>query len=267
MANAVWHMNGLSLHYYTVPNTWANKGSALDFSEKEYYMTLKKTLFMEELINNHSRIMDVYDPGKRVGLIVDEWGTWYDSEKDSKSGVLFQQNTMRDALVAAVNLNIFNRRCDRVKMANIAQLVNVLQAVILTEGEKMLLTPTYHVFDLYKEHQGGTLIDSYVETTCIGPEDALVPNLHVSASQNSSGKTHITLANLSAEKGYPIEMELSGASADEVSAKILTGEIHAHNDFTACNRLKTENFTGITRNGKNINFIIPACSVLAIKAG
>jgi alpha-N-arabinofuranosidase len=267
MANAAWHMNGLSLHYYTIPNTWANKGSALNFSEKEYYMTLKKTLFMEELINNHSRIMDIYDPGKRVGLIVDEWGTWYDTEKGSNSGVLFQQNTMRDALVAAVNLNIFNKHCGRVKMANIAQMVNVLQAVILTDGEKMLLTPTYHVFDLYKEHQGGTLIESYVETSGIGTEDALVPNLNVSASQSGSGKVHITLANLCAQSSYPVDMELSGAATGAVSAKILAGEMHAHNDFADSSRLKTEDFTGITHNGKNFNFIIPACSVLAITVG
>jgi len=267
MANAAWHMNGLSLHYYTIPNTWANKGSALNFTEKEYYMTLKKTLFMEELINNHGRIMDIYDPGKRVGLIIDEWGTWYDTEKGSTSGILFQQNTMRDALVAAVNLNIFNKHCDRVKMTNIAQTVNVLQAVILTSGEKMLLTPTYHVFDLYKEHQEGTLIESYAETSCIGIEDALVPNLNVSASQNSGGKVHITLANLCAESGYPVEMELSGVTTGEVSAKILTGKINDHNDFEDSGRLKTENFTGITRNGNNFNFVIPACSVLAIAAG
>jgi alpha-N-arabinofuranosidase len=174
---------------------------------------------------------------------------------------------MRDALVAAINLNIFNKHCDRVKMANIAQLVNVLQAVILTKGEKMLLTPTYHVFDLYKEHQEGTLIDSYIETSSVGIEDAVVPNLHVSASQNSGGKVHVTLANLSAQNSYPVEMELSGVTAGGVSAKILTGEIHAHNDFTDIDKLKTEDFKGITRNGQSLNFVIPACSVLAVTAG
>ena len=147
-------MDGLSLHYYTVPETWDHKGSATEFAEKDWYKTMKKTMYMEELIRRHSAIMDQYDPDKKVGMIVDEWGTWYDVEPGTNPGFLYQQNTMRDALVAGINLNLFNKHSDRVKMANIAQMVNVLQSMILTEGEKMVKTPTYHVFDLYQVHQG-----------------------------------------------------------------------------------------------------------------
>ena len=128
-------MDGLSLHYYTVPETWDHKGSATEFAEKDWYKTMKKTMYMEELIRRHSAIMDQYDPDKKVGMIVDEWGTWYDVEPGTNPGFLYQQNTMRDALVAGINLNLFNKHSDRVKMANIAQMVNVLQSMILTEGK------------------------------------------------------------------------------------------------------------------------------------
>ncbi len=130
------YCDAITLHYYTHPGGWQHKGSALDFSEEEYYRTLKLTLRMDELIQHHTAIMDKYDNEHRVGLIVDEWGTWFDVEPGTNPGFLYQQNTMRDALVAAINLNIFNQHSDRVIMANIAQMVNVLQAVILTDGER-----------------------------------------------------------------------------------------------------------------------------------
>jgi len=266
MSSAKNLMQGLSLHYYTITNTWAKKGSATDFTEQEYYTTLKKALFMEEIVANHSNVMDKYDPEKNIGIIVDEWGTWFDVEPGTNPGFLYQQNTMRDALVAAVTLNIFNQHCSRVKMANIAQMVNVLQALILTDGEKMLLTPTYHVFDLYKEHQEGTLIESYAETTSAGTEDAPVPDLHVSASEKD-GKIHITLANLSSRESRKVTMELLGAKIDNISARILTDSIHAHNDFANTNKVKPADFKDFSRTEAGASFTIPACSVMGITAG
>ena len=159
------YMNGLSLHYYTVPGAFEKKTAATGFDTNTYYETIRKALYMDELITRHTEIMSRYDPEHKVGLVVDEWGTWYDVEPGTNPGFLYQQNTMRDAIVAAVTLNIFNAHSDRVVMvANIAQLVNVLQSVILTEGEKMVLTPTYHVFDLYKHHHDATLLNSHLET-------------------------------------------------------------------------------------------------------
>ena len=162
-------MNGLSLHYYTLPTgSWTgSKGSATDFDEEGWFKTLKQTLVMEELVTKHSVIMDKYDPEKKVALIVDEWGAWYDVEPGTNPGFLYQQNTLRDALIAGINLNIFNNHCDRVQMANIAQLVNVLQAVILTEGDKILV-PTYHVFDMYKVHQDAELLSVDFESIDYG---------------------------------------------------------------------------------------------------
>ena len=210
-------MNGLSLHYYTVPGTWEHKGSALEFDEKEYYVTLKKTLYMDELIKGHGAIMDQYDPEKKIGLIIDEWGNWFDVEPGTNPGFLYQQNTMRDAIVAGINLNIFNKHCDRVKMANIAQMVNVLQSVILTEGEKMVLTPTYHVFHMYKYHQDAELLESSIDTETIGvDEENKVPNLNESVSMAEDGTVNITLTNLSATESYPVELALQGVPTLQV---------------------------------------------------
>ena len=160
MSQAAQQMQGLSLHYYTLPTGDWNKpkGSATQFGEDAWHATLARTLQMDEFIQKHSAIMDKYDPQKRVGLMVDEWGTWYDQEPGTNLGALYQQNGIRDAIVAGINLNIFNQHSDRVQMANIAQMVNVLQSMILTNKEKMILTPTYHVFEMYKVHQGATLI-------------------------------------------------------------------------------------------------------------
>ncbi|MCI7324746.1 alpha-N-arabinofuranosidase, partial [bacterium] len=197
MERAGGWVDAVSLHYYTLPHDdWQHKGSALDFTRAEYYTTLRKALRMDELVENHSRILRQYQGSRTVGLIVDEWGTWYDVEPGTNPGFLYQQNTMRDALVAAVSLNIFNNHCDTVCMANIAQMVNVLQAMILTEGERMVLTPTYHVFALYKDHQNARQLESYVGAALVGEGEEQVPDLHVSASQGTDGAILITAANL-----------------------------------------------------------------------
>ena len=202
-------MDGLSLHYYTLPeDDWSHKGSALDFDDAAWYKTLAKAFKLDELIHKHSTIMDKYDPEKKIGLICDEWGTWYDVEPGTNPGFLYQQSTMRDALVAGLSLNIFNKHCDRVKMANIAQLVNVLQAVILTEGPKMLRTPTYHVFHMYKYHQDADLVESYIDgVEQIGEDEKFkVPNLQESASVDKDGVVTITLNNLSIDKAEEVEI-------------------------------------------------------------
>ena len=198
MREARYVMDGLALHYYTrlvdpakVRN--ANRGSATEFGENEWFTIMEKALFTDELVRRHSTIMDVYDPEKRVALIVDEWGTWYEVEPGTNPGFLYQQNTLRDALVAGISLNIFNNHCDRVRMANIAQTVNVLQAMILTEGEKMIVTPTYHVFDMYKVHQDATLLPFDLQCDDYVFEDKAVPQISLSASKDADEVIHISL--------------------------------------------------------------------------
>ncbi|MFQ9511457.1 MAG: alpha-N-arabinofuranosidase [Lachnospiraceae bacterium] len=257
-------MDGLSLHYYTVPFEWNDKGSATDFDAETWYLTLKKTLKMEELINRHSAIMNQYDPNKRIGLIVDEWGTWYNVEPGTNPGFLYQQNTMRDALVAGINLNIFNKHCDRVKMANIAQLVNVLQSVLLTEGDRMVKTPTFYVFKMFKNHQGATLIDSYLETEVIGSKNNLVPNMTESVSMQEDGTITMTINNLSLTESYPVDSIFEDTHIRSAKATILTNKMDALNTFDNPEVVKEEEYHDINVTNKGIQFKIPPCSVIQL---
>ena len=229
-------MWGLSLHNYTWPQN--NERSATNFSEKTYFETLKTTMKMDELITRHSTIMDKYDPNKTIALAVDEWGIWTDCEPGTNPGFLYQQNSLRDALIAAVNFDIFNKHADRVKMANIAQTVNVLQSVILTDGEKMLLTPTYHAFKLYTAHHGASLLPVYFKSPDYWLDNEKIPAVSCTASKNSpgGGGINITLTNIDAEKEQEIEIEIRGVeninNIKSVSAEILTAEkISSHNTF------------------------------------
>lgn len=258
-------MDGLSLHYYTFPETednWDKKGSATDFTEDIFYQTLKRSFFMEELVKRHGAIMDQYDPDKNIGLIVDEWGVWTDVEPGTNPGFLYQQNTMRDALVAGINLNIFNKHCDRVKMANIAQMVNVLQSVILTDGERMIKTPTWFVFYLYQAHQDAELLDSTLETAMVGPEGHQAPNMTESVSMGKDGKMHITLTNESVTEDYPIDVILDSGKAVDVSGMILTGEMHEHNTFDNPDQVKCTSFDDVKLTDDGLKLTLPKCSVL-----
>lgn len=220
---------------------------------------------METLIQNHGAIIDKYDPDKKIGMIVDEWGAWYTCEPGTNPGFLYQQNTMRDALIAGINLNIFNKHCDRVKMANLAQIVNVLQAVILTEGDKMILTPTYHVFHMYKCHQDAELLDSYIETKEIGTQEYPVPNLQESVSLGKDGKIHITLNNLSVTEDYEVETILADTVVKTVKGTILTNEMHKHNTFEQPDLVHPENFENCNITPDGLKFVIPSCSVLHLE--
>lgn len=257
-------MDGLSLHYYTVPYAWEHKGAATGFSREDWYVTLQKAAHIDELITKHAAIMDKTDPAKRVAMVVDEWGTWFDVEPGTNPGFLYQQNTMRDALVAAITLNIFNKHADRVRMACLAQTVNVLQAVLLTDGEKIVRTPTFHVFDLYKAHQGADAVESYIENTLVGIDDAKVPALTESASIAADGTLTLTLGNLSMDAEAPIDAELLGYAPKSVSARILNAAPGAHNTFDAPEAVKPAPFTAIQLNGNKLSFTLPANAVIEI---
>ena len=261
MREAGRYMDGLSLHYYTLcGDSWDQKGSATEFTEEDYYKTLRKAARMDELIAGHDAVMSRYDPEKRVGLVVDEWGTWYDVEPGTNPGFLYQQNTMRDAMVAAVTLNIFNRHCDRVVMANLAQTVNVLQSVLLTEGEKVVLTPTYHVFDLYRAHQDAREIDCFVRAETVGPDPWRMEQISASASEKNGVYT-VTAANLDA--GKPAELRITGVKAGKVSARVLAGEIHDKNDFDASPVGIRALEAAVAENG-DVLLTLPACAAAEI---
>lgn len=254
------HVKGIALHFYSIPD-WNAKGFATEFDEEAYYNLLSTANFMEPLLTRHTEIMNRYDPDNEIGLVVDEWGCWYEVEPGTNPGFLYQQNTMRDALVAALTLNIFNRHSKRVVMANLAQVVNVLQAIILTEGEKMIKTPTYHVFDLYKEHQDGEAVYCFSENEnmCDGRN---TPMLSSSASVKEGVMT-ITLANCSLREEVEVTCDICNFSGTQVSAKILTGEVHAHNDFDAPDNVRIEDYTAELEDGV-LKVKLPACSVVSV---
>ncbi len=220
---------------------------------------------MENLISKQSAIMDQYDPQKKIGLVVDEWGNWYDVEPGSNPGFLYQQNTLRDALTAAVNLDLFQAHADRVSMANIAQMINVLQAMILTDNEKMVLTPTYHVFDLYQVHQGATLVPLDVKSPDYELNGKTVSSLHATASRNAEGKIHLSLVNLDANRPAHVSITVpSGSSLG--NGRILTApELNRHNTFDHPDAVKPSPFDGAHVNGATLTVNLPSKSVVVLE--
>jgi alpha-N-arabinofuranosidase len=221
---------------------------------------------MDEIVKRHSEIMDKYDPQKRVALIVDEWGAWHAVEPGTNPGFLFQQNSLRDALVAGVSLNILNSHCDRVKMANIAQMVNVLQAMILTKDEQMILTPTYHVFEMYTVHHDATLLP--VELSCRDYSfgTSTIPALNVSASKDQSGKVHISICNLDAKAPAELVCELRGAQPKKATGRMLTAEtITEHNTFEKPEAVWPTDFGDFSITGGLLTVKLPAKSVVVLE--
>jgi alpha-N-arabinofuranosidase len=264
MRETVRQIDGIGVHYYTVPGTWQKKGPATGFDEEAYARTISKTLLMDELVRKHAAIMDKYDPAKRVNLAVDEWGTWYDVEPGTNPGFLFQQNTMRDAIVTAININIFARYADRVRMTNIAQMVNVLQAMILTDGDKMVLTPTYHVFRMYQPFQDATILPVELKSRWYNKDQWTVPAVSASAARGTDGLVRVALVNVDPNRPATISAALTGVTASGVEGEILTGAIQAHNRFDAPDAVKPAPFTGASVAGGTLNVTLPAASVVVL---
>lgn len=264
MQNIGARMDGISLHYYTIPRTWADKGSATNFDTNEYLTTIGKTLYMNELINRHSIIMDQYDPQKKIGLIVDEWGIWTNVEPGTNPGFLFQQNSLRDAIIAALNFNIFNQHADRVHMANIAQMVNVLQSIILTNGDKMILTPTYYAFKMYKEHMDGQFLDSYLRCDSINVGKDKIPMLNVS----SSIKDHVvtmSIVNIDPTRDANLTCDLRGLKFKTVQGIILTSKnLTDINTFESPNNVNLKPFLSAKLMDNKIMLTVPAKSIITL---
>ncbi|MCW3089356.1 MAG: alpha-N-arabinofuranosidase [Ferruginibacter sp.] len=260
-------MWGLTLHHYTLPSgNWGKKGSATSFDEKEYFNTMKNCLFMDELVTRHSTIMDKYDPAKKVALVVDEWGIWTDVEPGTNPGFLYQQNSLRDALVAGTTLNIFNNHSDRVRMANLAQTINVLQALILTKGNQILLTPTYHIFDMYKVHQDAKLLPVNFNSPDYTNGDNKIPAVNISASEDSSGAVHISLVNLDPNRKISIRSSLPGIGWKSVQGQILTSKkLTDVNSFENPNNIKIAPFNGAKKEGDQLVVELPAQSVVVLE--
>jgi alpha-N-arabinofuranosidase len=261
-------MNGLALHYYTLPtgNWRGGKGSATQFGEDQYFSTLRNTWKMEELITRHGAIMDKHDPQKRVGMVVDEWGIWTDVEPGTNPGFLYQQNTLRDAILAAINLHIFQAHADRVTMANIAQMINVLQAMILTDKEKILLTPTYHVFEMFKVHQGATSLAMQLTTPDYVMGDRKIPALSASASRDAAGKIHLSFSHADPNRPIVVECKIAGMTLKAIAGRVLTAPaVNAHNTFAAPDVVTPQRFDGATLTAGGLRVTLPAKSVVVLE--
>ena len=258
-------IEGVALHSYSFVE-WNDKGSATDFNEEQYFSTMKTALWMQELIDKHTDIMDKYDPEMEIDLIVDEWGGWYEVEEGTNPGFLYQQNTMRDAMIAGVTLNIFNNESERVKMANLAQTVNVLQAVALTDGEDMILTPTYHVLKMYTVHHDAQLLPVKFDSPDYLFNGETLPAVSVSASRNENGNVNISLVNIDSQKKNKVEIDLSGLDVNNMKATILNSErLQDHNTFDDPENIVIENFKDFRLRRGKLEVTLPAHSVVVLE--
>ncbi|MEP7252574.1 MAG: alpha-L-arabinofuranosidase C-terminal domain-containing protein [Ginsengibacter sp.] len=258
-------ISGTGLHHYSVIE-WNHKGPAVDFTEQQYFATLKSAWEMEELVTKHSAIMDKYDPKKKVALAVDEWGGWYDVEPGTNPGFLYQQNTMRDAMIAGMTLNIFNNHSDRVRMANLAQTINVLQAVILTNKEKIILTPTYHVMEMYNVHQDAMLLPLTVNSDYYTFGNESLPAVSGSASRDSVGLTHISLTNINSKKDEAVTIKIDGKKYTKVTGRILTSKkMQDHNTFEQPDTVVPQIFTDASLKGNTLSVKLPPFSVVVLE--
>ncbi len=259
-------IQGISYHHYTVCHDWSNKGSATNFDENEWFLTISKNIEMEKTLEGHLEIMDKYDPENNVALIADEWGNWHDPEPGTNPGFLYQQNTLRDAITASIYLNVFNNHAYRVKMANIAQTVNVLQAMVLTKGNKIVKTPTFYVFKLYKVHMDALLLPIQLNSELYALGENSVPAISASASKNKEGEINITLTNVNPNKIIQTTLNLEGLENFDIQkVKVITAdEMNALNDFDKDEMVNIKHFEEYDQDGNNIILDMPPKSIVLL---
>ena len=258
-------MDGVGFHHYSVID-WGKKGSATEFSEEQYFTIMKRAYDIDAMVKQTRALMDRYDPKKKLAMVIDEWGGWYDVEKGTNPGFLFQQNTIRDAMIAGMTLNIFNNNADRVRLANIAQTVNVLQAVVLTQGAKMILTPTYHVFEMYNVHHDAVMLPLSISTQDYAFGTDKLPAVSASASKDKSGAVHISLVNIDMNKTQEVTINVRGIKASNVTGRILmSAKVQDCNTFEDPNKIKPAEFKGVMLKGDDLKVTLPPASVVVLE--
>lgn len=269
VGDAKGQIDSISLHYYTLPTgDWSKKGAAIGFDEAAWAATFARTRALEDYIRGHDAVMDKHDPANKLGLMVAEWGTWYDATPGTNAAFLQQENSLRDALIAATNFHIFHRHADRVQMANIAQMVNVLQAMILTDGPKMALTPTYHAFMLYQPFQGATALPVDVATPSYRVGDTQVPAVDVTAARGESGAVHVALVNVDPDENAEVEVALNGLRSGTVQGKVLTApRMDSRNTFDQPNAVVPGTFSGARWRDGKLHVTMPAKSIVVLTVG
>lgn len=260
-------IQGYSFHYYTVCHGWDKKGSAIDFNENDWFFTLKNTLVMEERLEEHIKIMDEFDPENKIGLIADEWGNWFDVEPGTNPAFLYQQNTVRDAVTAALYLNIYNNHARRVKMGNIAQTINVLQSVLLTKDDQLVKTPTFYVFKMYRVHQEATLLPTTVTCDSYTFGELSIPGVSASASIDSNQKIHFSLVNLNPNSPAEIKTEITGIKKiAKITGEIITSSaMNDYNDFGKAEKVNIKPFSGFKSDKNILSISLPAGSVVTLE--
>ena len=258
-------VDALALHHYSVID-WNHKGSATDFTEEQYFTTMQRASLTEEYVQKHSAIMDKYDPQKKIALVVDEWGGWYDVEPGTNPAFLYQQNTMRDAMIAGLTLNIFNNHCDRVRMANLAQCVNVLQAVILTNEKKIILTPTFHVMEMYNVHQDAAMIPLDISSNDYVLNDKKLKAISASASKDTNGVVHISLVNIDAKNKQDVTIDITGLPAKTLTGRILhSDKLQDYDSFDNPGKIKPVSFNEAKISNNTVSVTMPAFSVIVLE--
>ncbi|RJG24371.1 alpha-N-arabinofuranosidase [Massilia cavernae] len=258
--------DAVSFHYYTIPTgKWEGKGAATGFAEPMWMSTLANTLKIDGMIRNNVAVLDKNDPEKKIGMFVDEWGTWYDVEPGTNAGFLFQQNTLRDAVVAALNFNIFHAHAERVRMTNVAQMVNVLQAMILTEKDKMLLTPTYHAFEMYVPFQDATSLPlAIADNASYTVGETSIPGISASAARAKDGKVWLALVNTNPNQPADVAVNVAGTSVTGATGRVLTAAaMDAHNTFKAPQAVKPAPYSVRAEGGK-LTMKVPAKAVVVV---
>jgi alpha-N-arabinofuranosidase len=260
-------IGAISFHYYTIPgDKWEAKGPATGFGEDQWISTLAHTLRMDDFITHNSAVLDRYDPQKKVAFAVDEWGSWYDPEPGREPAFLYQKNTLRDAVLAAVNFNIFHKHADRVRLAAIAQMVNVLQAMILTDGPRMTLTPTYYAFWMFRPFQDATSLPLDLKTPPYRLGAVSVPTVSASSARTASGAIVVALVNLDPDRATPVSAEIAGAEVHRVSGNILTASaMDAQNTPDAPDAVRPKAFSGASIAGGRLTLTLPAKSVVVLE--
>jgi alpha-N-arabinofuranosidase len=260
-----WDIQGVSLHGYTIPNSWEKKGPSVGFGEDEYAKGIRATLKMKNWIAKQSAIMDKYDPEKKVGLYVDEWGIWTDPNPGTNPGFLQQQNTLRDAVIAALNLNLFMRNADRLRGANIAQMINVLQAMILTDGPKMVLTPTYYVYRMYVPFHDATQVSVTLTAGTYDLGDIHLPQADAVAARDASGRLWLALVNVDPKRPASVRTSFAGMSPRGATGEVLTAAtVDAHNSFDQPGTVVPRPFAGRASGGQ-LSFDLPPKSVAVVQ--
>lgn len=265
MRDAGAKIDGIGVHYYTVPDVWKKKGAATGFDENSWARTLAKTVRMDSIITEHTKVMDKYDPEKRVALLVDEWGTWYDVEPGTNPGFLYQQNSLRDALVTSLNFDIFARHTGRLRGANIAQMVNVLQAMLLTDGPRMVKTPTYWVFDMYKDYQDATVLPVEVNSDWYNKGEWGLHAVSASAVRDAKGVVHVGLTNVDPNQPRTVTVRLGNVAGTLAGGRVLTADaMDAHNSFDMPEAVKPVPFNGASLAPGLLTVSLPPKSVVML---